>query len=84
MNNFRNHLQETYNLSEKQVDLLFEEFSSYYRESAEAFIRRRHNEMKDEGLKNTQIYKILKSEIEDRRFSCDDLSERQIRRIIYG
>jgi hypothetical protein len=81
---FSHHLQDLFNLNEDQVKQITDEFIAFFSETAEDYIRRRHNEMKADSMKNDEIYKILKSEISKRRFASAGLTERQIRRIIYG
>ena len=55
-----------------------------YGETVEAFVHRRHSELMHEGLKNAQIYGRLIEEISARRFAAPTLTERQVRRMIYG
>ncbi len=54
-------------------------------DTVEAYVRRRHAELKAQrGMKNEQIYTCLAEELKQRRFAAPDLTERQIRRMIYG
>ena len=55
-----------------------------YDEPVSVYVQRRHTELKRQGLKNEQIFSRLLEEIPARRFSASDLTERQIRRMIYG
>ncbi len=57
---------------------------AYFSESTEEFVRRRHRELQHSGLRNTTSFELIAHELASRRVSAPDLSERQIRRIIYG
>lgn len=48
------------------------------------FIARRHDELQRQGWPNESIYRQIRSELASRRFRAPDLSDRQIRRRIYG
>ena len=61
-----------------------EEVISFYGETPEVFVVRRHRELKAEGLRNSAIYARVAAEMDSWRFRAPRLSERQIRRIIYG
>jgi hypothetical protein len=60
------------------------EVIAYYHEPLESVIRRRHAACKLRGMTNDQIYPLLVTELADRVVAAPELSERQIRRIIYG
>jgi len=57
---------------------------AYYGQTVEEFVRRRHNELKDLNKRNDDIWPRLAAEVSDRRFRVDELTERQLRRIVYG
>ena len=78
------HLVRTRGLSRSEARRIVEEVVSFYGETAEAFITRRHRELQAEGLRNRAIYARIAEELEGRRFRAPRLSERQIRRIVYG
>ena len=81
---FKNHIVSSFNISESDFDMLLEEFNNYYRDTQEEFIRHRHFQLKKMGYKNDAIYRRILDEIKARRFSAGTMTERQIRRIIYG
>ena len=79
------HLRHNGGLSLAQAQKLVEEVIAYLHETPEDFVRRRHAEIKREtGLANMQIFARIESELAKRVFSAPALSQRQIRRIIYG
>jgi hypothetical protein len=58
--------------------------NAYYDETFEDFVRRRHAELKRRNRKNDEIWPEIAAELHGRRFMPPDLSERQLRRLIYG
>ncbi len=61
-----------------------EEVLAHLSESPAEFITRRHAELQREGCANAEIFRRLASELGNRRFTAPPLSERQIRRLVYG
>ncbi len=61
-----------------------EEVLDHFREPVEGFVRRRHRELKAEGLANAGIFDCIAGELSSRPVAAPRLSERQIRRMIYG
>lgn len=57
---------------------------AYYCETTEAFVRRRHQHLQARGRKNAEIFSQLSSELARRVVAAPPLSERQLRRIVYG
>ena len=78
------HLVHTGGLDRSEARRIVEEVVSFYGESPEAFVVRRHRELQAEGMRNRAIYTRVAAEMEGWRFRAPQLSERQIRRIVYG
>jgi hypothetical protein len=57
--------------------------NAYYDETVEEFVRRRHAELRAQGGKNDEIWPRITAELKNRRFKAAELTERQLRRIIY-
>ena len=57
---------------------------AYFTETPADFVRRRHAELKRRGLTNDAIFRSLADELGHRRFAAPELSERQLRRLVYG
>ena len=54
-------------------------------ETADAYVVRRHRELKGDGaLKNDAIFRLIADELAGRPFAAPAYTERQIRRLIYG
>jgi hypothetical protein len=58
--------------------------TTYFNETIEEFIRRRHAELQRRQRKNDEIWPLIAAELDQRRFAAPRLSERQLRRIVYG
>jgi hypothetical protein len=58
--------------------------NAYYDETADGFVRRRHAELRTQGHKNDEIWPRITAELNNRRFKAGDLTDRQLRRIVYG
>ena len=58
---------------------------AYFSETVEEFVTRRHAELQGKSNKrNDDIWPQLAAELPARRFRAEDLTERQLRRIVYG
>lgn len=78
------HLTHVSRLDEREARRLLQEVLRYYSVSVEDFVRRRHSELQKRGWSNAQIYQQIHRELDQQRFPAPTLSERQIRRLIYG
>ena len=78
------HLVQTSGLRRSEAHRIVEEVVSFYGETPEAFVVRRHRELQAEGMRNRAIYTRVAQEMEGWRFRARPLSERKIRRIVYG
>ncbi len=71
-------------LSEAETTRVVEDVIAFHQEPVDDYVRRRHAELKTYGARNDQIYAQLREELAARVVAAPDLSERQLRRIIYG
>lgn len=83
-NSLRHHLHHLTALDPPVVDRIIEEILTYYHETVDGFVVRRHRELQRQGQTNTQIFSRIEHELQQHRFQSPTLSQRQIRRIIYG
>jgi len=60
------------------------EVVAFFSETAEEYVRRRHRELREAGVANPDIYPRLVRELSARPVAAPRLSERQVRRIVYG
>ncbi len=56
----------------------------WYRESVECYVRRRHAYLRVYGKRNEEIFALIAAELAQRLVAAPGLSERQLRRIVYG
>ena len=57
---------------------------SWYREPVEDYVRRRHAQHKRARKRNPEIFALISGELADRLVAAPVLSQRQLRRIVYG
>jgi len=81
---FRSYLLGIVDVAERDLDKLVAELMDYWSQPMEDWIVRRHRELQREGVKCRHAYGRIRSELPARRFRSPPLSERQIRRILYG
>lgn len=86
LDEFAAHLARTTGLSGVDARRVLDEVVALLAsETVEGFVVRRHRELKDtEGQRNDTIYRRIADEVASRPFATTPLTERQIRRVIYG
>lgn len=83
LNPLLEHLERS-GIPRNQATRVVAEVLAYFAETTEEFIRRRHRELQRDGVANSRSFATIARELEGRRVSGPTLSERQIRRVIYG
>lgn len=78
------HVEESSGLTAAEARRLVEDVLSFHDEPLEDWVRRRHAELKTYGVRNAEIFAQLKQELCGHVVAAPDLSERQLRRMIYG
>ncbi|SDF72401.1 hypothetical protein SAMN05216377_106219 [Pseudonocardia oroxyli] len=78
------YLTGTTSLSPGEAARVVDEVLTYFGESTEAFVRRRHAELRTRGLHNDRIFDRIGAELAVRRVAPPALSARQLRRLVYG
>lgn len=78
------HVVATTGLEPAEATRVIEDVLAFHHQPVEAYVRRRHSELKLRGAKNADIFNVLRAELADRLVAAPDLSERQLRRMIYG
>jgi hypothetical protein len=71
-------------LTPGEAQKVVDEVIAFMDETPEDFIRRRHLALQSQGYANANIFAQIAIDLTQRRFRAPELSERQIRRIIYG
>lgn len=78
------HLERTTGLAGTVAARVVDEVLTYFSESIEDFVVRRHGELRAERLRNEEIFGRIRAELGARRFAAPAMTARQIRRLIYG
>ncbi|GAB3169846.1 hypothetical protein GCM10027059_35510 [Myceligenerans halotolerans] len=78
------HLVATTGLTPGEARRLIGDVVAYYAEPVEDVVRRRHAELKTYGARNPEIFARVADELSRRVVAAPELSERQLRRMIYG
>lgn len=77
-------LVESTGLSGAEAARVIDDVVAFHAEPLEDYVRRRHHELKTYGAKNQVIFARIAEELAVRVVSAPHLTERQLRRIIYG
>jgi len=80
----KDQLRRSYGISPSVADQLWTDLLAFLEEDPQEFVRRRHIELQDQGYKNQEIYQLLHKELTSMLFPGPKLTQRQIRRMIYG
>jgi hypothetical protein len=71
-------------LTPAEAARVVEDVLAWYREPVEEYVRRRHAYHQLYGKRNPEIFALIAGELADRLVAAPSLSQRQLRRIIYG
>jgi hypothetical protein len=78
------HLTRTTSLGPGEAARVVADVLAYFSEPADAYVRRRHAELKARGLINDEIFSRISTELRCRRVAPPEFTLRQLRRIVYG
>lgn len=71
-------------LSPAEAGRVIEDVVAFHAEPVESYVRRRHAHLKTYGARNDEIFERIAAELADRVVAPPPLTERQLRRIVYG
>ncbi len=71
-------------LSAAEAARVIEDVVAFHAEPVEQYVRRRHAHLKTYGARNAEIFARIAQELPTRVVAAPELSERQLRRIVYG
>jgi hypothetical protein len=71
-------------LTPAEAERVVEDVLAWYREPVEEYVRRRHTHHQLYGKRNPEIFALIADELAGRLVAAPPLSQRQLRRIIYG
>lgn len=71
-------------LTPAEAARVVEDVVAFHAEPVEDYVRRRHASLKTYGQRNPEIFARIAEELAGRVVAAPALSERQLRRIVYG
>jgi DNA-directed RNA polymerase subunit F len=71
-------------LTTAEAERVVEDVVAFHAEPVEDYVRRRHAHLRTYGAKNDEVFARIAEELADRVVAAPGLSERQLRRIVYG
>jgi hypothetical protein len=71
-------------LSVAEAARVVEDVVAFHHETVESYVRRRHAHLKTYGARNDEIFARIAEELAGRVVAAPELTERQLRRLIYG
>ena len=71
-------------LTPAEAARVIDDVVAFHAEPVEDFVNRRHAQLKTHGAKNDEIFARIARELPGRVVAAPRLSERQVRRMIYG
>jgi polyhydroxyalkanoate synthesis regulator phasin len=78
------HLARSSPLNRGEALRVIQDVLSYFDETTEEYVRRRHRELQAQGLLNATIFERIGADLTYRAVAPPELSLRQLRRIVYG
>lgn len=78
------HVVETTALSPGEAERLIGDVIAFHAHGVEEYVRRRHAELRTYGARNPTIFARIAEELPARVFAAPELTERQLRRMVYG
>jgi hypothetical protein len=71
-------------LTSAEAARVVDDVVAWYREPVEDYVRRRHAHHRLYGRHNAEIFALIADELSGRLVCAPSLSQRQLRRIVYG
>jgi hypothetical protein len=78
------HVARSTGLDEATASRVVADVMAYFGQTVEEYVVKRHENLKSRNRKNDDIWPLITDELRARRFKADELSERQLRRMVYG
>ena len=77
-------LRDHFDLPAERAEALLDEVLDALDETVDEYVQSRHAQLQQQGWSNAEIYSRLQLELQELRFAPPTLSDRQLRRRIYG
>jgi len=78
------HVAKSTGLDEATAKRVVADVMAYFGQTVEEYVVARHENLKSRNRKNDDIWPLISDELNTRRFKAGELSERQLRRMVYG
>jgi hypothetical protein len=78
------HLVSGTGLTAAEAARVVQDVLAFHTEPVEDYVRRRHAQLKTYGARNDEIFTRIADELTGRVVAAPRLSERQLRRLVYG
>jgi hypothetical protein len=78
------HVARSTGLDEATASRVVADVMEYFGQTVGDYVIKRHEDLKNRNRKNDDIWPLIVTELTARRFKAEELSERQLRRIVYG
>jgi hypothetical protein len=78
------HVARSTGLDEATASRVVADVAAYFGQTVQEYVIGRHEDLKSRNRKNDDIWPLIMDELKTRRFRADELSERQLRRMVYG
>lgn len=78
------HVARSTGLDEATASRVVADVVAYFGQTVEEYVIMRHADLKNKNRKNEDIWPLIADELGTRRFKAGELSERQLRRMVYG
>ena len=78
------HVARSTGLDEATASRVVADVMTYFGQTVDEYVVSRHEELKSRSRKNDDIWPAVISELRDRRFRAPEVTERQLRRMVYG
>jgi len=78
------HVVATTSLTPGEAARVVDDVIAFHAQPVEDYVRARHASLRTYGARNPEIFARIAEELAHRVVAAPDLSERQLRRIVYG
>ena len=78
------HVVATTSLTPGEAARVIDDVIAFHAQPVEDYVRMRHARLKTYGARNPEIFAVIAEELRARVVAPPELSERQLRRIVYG
>jgi tRNA(His) 5'-end guanylyltransferase len=77
------HVSRSTGLDEATASRVVADVVAYFDQTVEEYVNERHEDLRARNRKNDEIWPLIMDELKARRFKAKELSERQLRRMVY-